>query len=1301
MIKKLFIALLFVIPIIVNSQTQVTVNSLLELRNYLDVDNYEVTLSPGTYTIDASIITSENYANSRLYELTGGTNVLLAFEGNNNIYNFTGVTINFDTDIHTKAFSGEVFQIQTYGNNNILNDLTMVDDGSKFDMPNHGGVNLVLDGEDNTINNFNMLVKASYPYGFGDTFGKGSGALIKHNKHSGVLIRGTRNTVKNSKIVSRAYGHIMFFQGAIDGLIENCIIEGEMRSTDNMFTGDDLTDEEFNSVGYKRAHKVATELDFLSVWGYQLPKGYYKSLNEAGIRAYGSGVTIINGEVIDRNTVTPVVKGCTISGSRAAVTLSQASGKESIIDCIALSNERGFALADGELTNCSADAKYGAALSCDSNNGITGDLTILPYEGEEMNGSKTLVFLSGKDHNLTIRNAASNTNPDQDLKIKLSGDFTDIGNLDVVDVFEASDITLNNYTNYPLILSSKAANNNGVSGGVVTDYGTNNIFNHSAVSILRIEAEEFITPNTTITTEKTSDMEGGNNVTDIDTGDVLEYEIDVPLAGTYTMGYRVASASTNGDFTVSLNGSSQLEQVSFNTGGTQTWTTVVSTTPFTLEKGVQTITLISNASDWNINYMDLLLECAVVPIIPYIEEFNNLSESLGKKETTDLTLFLGNTVVLDPEPSIGGTWSWIGPNGYISGTRKVTLSDFKEHQAGIYQVTHTNDCGQLSTEDFNISVQTELLIEAEDYTAMTGVTVETTSDTIGRNNITSIDRGDILEYEIDVPFTGNYTIDYRVASTTAGSFTININSKELEQISFDATGGSQTWTTTSSSSQVYLKEGAQTLQIVANSAGWNINWLKLNVNELVRPCDLPLNSAGFNIQNTTVNWSSIVDISCESDLSIFFTVEGMGDLKATDYLNIYYKLDGGEKVYILEQTGALDAVVAKVEGGITGDFLELIIESNSENEQNYYKISNISILNIIDPFARLEIEDADDAGFLRTEETSDVGGGLNAGWTSSGDWYKFSNLDLTEVKSVNARIASVESYSLQVRIDAVDGPLIAELNVPVTGGYQVWETINANIDAQVGIHDVYFVITGSYNLNWFELSKDVLESPFEDGRLEVEDYDAAYAKNDSGDDKPRTESTSDENGGLNVGWITSGDWYMFKNQDLTGIKSIDARLSGNNNDASIEIRLDAVDGTLIGTINVPNTNGDQNWETVTTGIDEVIGEYDLYFVVVGNGFNTNWFRKNTSLLSTESNLIRGLNIFPNPVSNYLVISGESCFSANTTLEIYDVNGRQILKKTSIENYNEQKIDVSALNKGIYILVIKDSKNSKVVKFIKK
>ncbi|MDD7886343.1 beta-1,3-glucanase family protein [Flavivirga sp. 57AJ16] len=119
------------------------------------------------------------------------------------------------------------------------------------------------------------------------------------------------------------------------------------------------------------------------------------------------------------------------------------------------------------------------------------------------------------------------------------------------------------------------------------------------------------------------------------------------------------------------------------------------------------------------------------------------------------------------------------------------------------------------------------LIEAENYTSMSGVEPEDCSE--GGQNVGYIDTGDWMAYaNINFPTSGNYLIEYRVASEVGGgtlSADLNAGTTVLGQVNIPNTGGWQNWTTRSHT--VNINAGTYAFGLFAASGGWNINWIKI------------------------------------------------------------------------------------------------------------------------------------------------------------------------------------------------------------------------------------------------------------------------------------------------------------------------------------------------------------------------------------------------------------------------------------------------------------------------------------------
>ena len=133
---------------------------------------------------------------------------------------------------------------------------------------------------------------------------------------------------------------------------------------------------------------------------------------------------------------------------------------------------------------------------------------------------------------------------------------------------------------------------------------------------------------------------------------------------------------------------------------------------------------------------------------------------------------------------------------------------------------------RVSRTNSNSSSNSVARIEAEDYSEMNGIQVE---DGAEGKNVGYIDQGDWLVFNnINFPRSGDYKIEYRVASPQAGgrlSLDLNAGAQVLGEVSIPNTGGWQNWTTVSQTARV--NAGTHSLGIYASTPNWNINWIRI------------------------------------------------------------------------------------------------------------------------------------------------------------------------------------------------------------------------------------------------------------------------------------------------------------------------------------------------------------------------------------------------------------------------------------------------------------------------------------------
>jgi hypothetical protein len=105
----------------------------------------------------------------------------------------------------------------------------------------------------------------------------------------------------------------------------------------------------------------------------------------------------------------------------------------------------------------------------------------------------------------------------------------------------------------------------------------------------------------------------------------------------------------------------------------------------------------------------------------------------------------------------------------------------------------------------------------------------------------------------------------------------------------------------------------------------------------------------------------------------------------------------------------------------------------------------------------------------RMEPTTDVGGGFNSSY-----------LDATDYMTYQVTIPQAGNYTLQYRVASPNGGVVilgkngvdlVSTAIPVTGGWQNWQTVTTSVFLQAGTQEfTVWVQTGGWNLNWWKLT---------------------------------------------------------------------------------------------------------------------------------------------------------------------------------------------------------------------------------------
>ncbi len=138
----------------------------------------------------------------------------------------------------------------------------------------------------------------------------------------------------------------------------------------------------------------------------------------------------------------------------------------------------------------------------------------------------------------------------------------------------------------------------------------------------------------------------------------------------------------------------------------------------------------------------------------------------------------------------------------------------------------------------------------------------------------------------------------------------------------------------------------------------------------------------------------------------------------------------------------------------------------------------VSPLAVFNPYRRVQAETIAYSSGVTTEPNARTG--VYVADIHNGDWIKVRNVDFGSggPSRFKASVASaLRGGAIEVRMDSVAGPLVARINVPGTGGWENWKTLEAKALMEVpGVHDIYFVFTGRkgpklFNFDWWEFKK--------------------------------------------------------------------------------------------------------------------------------------------------------------------------------------------------------------------------------------
>jgi hypothetical protein len=358
-----------------------------------------------------------------------------------------------------------------------------------------------------------------------------------------------------------------------------------------------------------------------------------------------------------------------------------------------------------------------------------------------------------------------------------------------------------------------------------------------------------------------------------------------------------------------------------------------------------------------------------------------------------------------------------------------------------------------------------------------GVDIESNNENSPFNNgkhIGFVYNGEWISYSIKVNQTGAYKAVVRVASQeTGGQFHLSLNGEDITTTqTINSTGGWTSFQNHPDINDIVLDEGEHNLKIHFDS-------------------DIPMNITSVYFVRTgdasTVDFAAINGntVSDEKSIELSFNQPILSSSISSSKDDFSIVVNGIEK-----EINSVSSVANKqrkimitlkenllFSDEIKANYSGSSIRSSSGQELKSFSdllINNTLQQRFVIP-GKIEAEASKVKFGFGVEDTTDEGGGKNLGYTDPGDYadYLIYTSD-SKAYNVDFRVAS-QSNSGQIGLFLVSESNqseypIATIDLPVTGGWQTWETVSTTTKSfSKGVFTLRMkVLKGGFNLNWIE-----------------------------------------------------------------------------------------------------------------------------------------------------------------------------------------------------------------------------------------
>lgn len=405
--------------------------------------------------------------------------------------------------------------------------------------------------------------------------------------------------------------------------------------------------------------------------------------------------------------------------------------------------------------------------------------------------------------------------------------------------------------------------------------------------------------------------------------------------------------------------------------------------------------------------------------------------------------------------------------------------DLGRHGFAYQDQEYTNETGQAGGQAWNLGYNYR----------NDGVDIEPCQDELSNGyNVGWTNDGEWLQYTLNVASAGAYDVDIRYAAQNSGSaMSIWVDgSDQSGPVALAATGGYQNWAT-ETIEDVVMYEGTQKVRVFVNKGGFNFNYLQFTLKKNLNEISFSATSGATSETGKTIYLSvnKSLEVSTVSNAGFELTVDG-----TTANISSASGATGNDRQIILK-TDATIVDISQVRLSYNGTQIQSADGTALEAFSNLEITNNLPAHTVLP--AMIQAEDFFFNQGLELENTTDTGGGQNVGYTNSGDYLDY-NIRVSEESAfiIEARIACNSNAGVLEfqQLDADDEILNNQrLDVPVTGGWQEWETVSTVMNFSAGSGKLRVkIVQPEFNINWFRFTPTVINEIESDAKGYLEIY---------------------------------------------------------------------------------------------------------------------------------------------------------------------------------------------------------------------